>query len=132
MSSGATNPNRISSTLPVLARLEFFRASLGSRAFQARPEPETRALEFKLFRPFKPGEARKARGLFKLFELERSQFAIVLVMMGWLFRLPEAVDLMKLKSIIYNQSRTCDSRHASILGCSSPKKPEKPESFSGF
>ena len=53
-------------------------------------------------------------------------------MVGRLFRLPEAVDHMKLQIIIYNQSRTCDSRYALISVYSSSKKPRRLESFLGF
>ena len=49
-------------------------------------------------------------------------------MMGW----PEAVDHMKLQIIIYNQSRTCDSRYVLISVYSSSKKPQRLESFLGF
>ena len=40
--------------------LEFFRASLGSRAFQARPEPETRAFRVQAFQAFQAWRSPKS------------------------------------------------------------------------
>ena len=42
------------------AWLEFFRASLGSRAFQAKPEPETRASRVQAFQAFQAWRGPKS------------------------------------------------------------------------
>ena len=81
--------------------LEFFRASLGSRAFQAKPEPEARAMRVQAFQAFQVQESPKSARAFQAFTA-----------WGGFFTLPEKVSLLKLKIIIYYQRGIYDFRYA--------------------